>query len=111
MDIEFLSGQLMHVGGQAFLGEKLDLAGSDAAEKAWIQALALTALDLNKETHDTHHPVATGAYYEEQKPEALRKATDFRENRIPKFLGYFERVLKGNGGEGQGRYLVGAKLR
>ncbi|KAF2443451.1 glutathione S-transferase protein-like protein [Karstenula rhodostoma CBS 690.94] len=93
----------------AFLGEKLELAGADATEKAWIQALALTALDLNNETHDTHHPVSTLAYYEDQKPEALRRATDFRETRIPKFLGYFERVLKGNK-EGQGKYLVGDKL-
>lgn len=94
----------------AFLGEKLGLAGVDAAEKAWIQALALTVLDLNNETHDTHHPVSTGAYYEDQKPEALRKATDFRELRIPKFLGYFERVLNGNR-EGKGRFLVGSQLR
>lgn len=95
---------------QAFLGEKLDLAGADAAEKAWIQALALTALDLNNETHDTHHPVSTLAYYEDQKPESLRKAADLRETRIPKFFGYFERVLKGNK-EGKGKYLVGDKLR
>ena len=94
----------------AYIGEKLDLSGTDAAEKAWINALTLTALDLNNETHDTHHPVSTQAYYEDQKPEALRKATDFRETRIPKFLGYFERVLKGNK-EGAGKYLVGDKLR
>lgn len=50
------------------------------------------------------------SYYEEQKEEALRKATDFREARIPKFLGYFERVLVGNK-EGGGKFLVGGKLR
>lgn len=94
----------------AYLGEKLHLSGTDAAERAWIHALALTALDLNNETHDTHHPVSTQAYYEDQKPEALKKATDFRDARIPKFLGYFERVLKGNN-EGAGKYLVGDKLR
>lgn len=94
----------------SFLGDQLNLAGADAVERAWIQALALTALDLNNETHDTHHPVSTLAYYEDQKPEALKRATDFRESRIPKFFGYFERVLKGNK-EGQGKYLVGDKLR
>jgi glutathione S-transferase len=51
-----------------------------------------------------------GAYYEEQKDEALRKAKDFREARIPKFLGFFERVLKGNEELGQGKYLVGGRL-
>ena len=70
----------------------------------------MTALDLNNETHDTHHPVSMMAYYEEQKEEALRKARDFREARIPKFFGYFERVLEGNG-EGGGKFLVGDKLR
>ncbi|KAJ4289700.1 hypothetical protein N0V90_011029 [Kalmusia sp. IMI 367209] len=93
----------------AFIGEELGLSGADAAEKAWINALTLTALDLNNETHDTHHPVSTLGYYEDQKPESLRKATDLREVRIPKFFGYFERVLKGNAA-GQGKYLVGDKL-
>lgn len=48
-------------------------------------------------------------YYEDQKDEALKKAKDFRETRIPKFLGFFERVLKGNE-EGEGKFLVGSKL-
>ena len=46
----------------------------------------------------------------EQKEEALKKATDFRETRIPKFLSYFERTLQGNKSQGKGRYLVGDKL-
>lgn len=70
----------------------------------------LTALDLNNEAHDTHHPIASQLYYEDQKEEALKKAKDFREARIPKFFGYFERVLKGNEEKGQGKYLVGDKL-
>lgn len=93
-----------------YLGDKLGLAGDDEAEKAWILSHTLTALDLNNETHDTHHPVAVAQYYEAQKDEALKKAKDFRESRIPKFLGFFERVLKGNDAEGQGKYLVGSKL-
>lgn len=70
----------------------------------------MTALDLNNEAHDTHHPVAVAKYYEDQKEEALKKAVDFREARIPKYLGFFERVLKGNEGVGKGRYLVGGRL-
>lgn len=93
-----------------YLGDRLGLAGDDEAEKYWVLSHALTALDLNNETHDTHHPIATSKYYEDQKEESLKKATDFRENRIPKFLGYFERVLKGNEKEGQGKHLVGGKL-
>ncbi|KAJ4989046.1 glutathione s-transferase [Stagonosporopsis vannaccii] len=93
----------------SYLGPNLDLAGSNAAEQQWILSHTLTALDLNNETHDTHHPISVGKYYEDQKEESLKKAQDFREARIPKFLGFFERVLKGNT-EGEGRYLVGKKL-
>ncbi|KAH3909742.1 hypothetical protein HBI56_132160 [Parastagonospora nodorum] len=93
-----------------YLGASLGLAGDDEAEKAWVLSHTLTALDMNNEAHDTHHPVATGKYYEDQKDESLKKAEDFRQNRIPKFLGFFERVLQGNEKEGQGKHLVGAKL-
>ncbi|KAF2243339.1 glutathione S-transferase [Trematosphaeria pertusa] len=94
----------------AYLGDQLGLAGDDEAEKHWVLSHTLTALDLNNEAHDTHHPIASQLYYEDQKEEALKKAKDFREARIPKFFGYFERVLKGNEEKGQGKYLVGDKL-
>ncbi|KAK4987011.1 hypothetical protein LTR66_007708 [Elasticomyces elasticus] len=92
-----------------YLGEKLGVGGSDEAERLWINQLALTALDLNNECHDTHHPVAVMEYYEDQKDEALKKATDFRKSRIPKFFSYFERTLRGNQ-EGGGEYLISNKL-
>ncbi|KAF2855019.1 glutathione S-transferase protein-like protein [Plenodomus tracheiphilus IPT5] len=94
----------------AYLGNRLNLAGADAAESAWVLGHALTALDCNNEAHDTHHPIAMSDYYETQKEEALKRAKDFREHRIPKFLGYFERVLTGNQELGRGKYLVGDKL-
>ncbi|KAF2660892.1 glutathione S-transferase [Lophiostoma macrostomum CBS 122681] len=93
-----------------YLGDKIGLAGEDEADKHWVLAHTLTALDLNNEVHDTHHPIATAKYYEDQKEEALKKAADVREQRIPKFLGYFERILKGNAAKGGGKYLVGGKL-
>ena len=93
-----------------YLGDKLDLAGNDSAEKAWIQSHTLTALDLNNEAHDTHHPLSVADYYEDQKDEALKKAEDFRAKRLPKFFGFFERVLEGNKELGQGKFLVGRKL-
>lgn len=94
----------------AYLGNKLHLAGADEEERVWIMGHALTALDLNSETHDTHHPISVSDYYEAQKEEALKKAKGFREERIPKFLDYFERVLKGNTKQGEGKYLVGNRL-
>jgi glutathione S-transferase len=93
-----------------YLGDKLGLAGDDEAEKAWVLSHTLTALDLNNEAHDTHHPIAVMDYYENQKEESFKKAKNFREARIPKFLSFFERVLKGNEKEGQGKYLVGGRL-
>ena len=79
-------------------------------DRLWVNQMTLTALDWGNEAHDVHHPVGVGLYYEEQKEEAMRKARDVRENRMPKFLEYFEGVLRGNERGGKGRYLVGGRL-
>jgi glutathione S-transferase len=68
----------------------------------------LTIADLVQEAHDTHHPIASGLYYEDQKAEARRRAEDFLANRAPKYLGYFETVLARN--PAGGRHLVGRRL-
>jgi glutathione S-transferase len=89
-----------------FLGRHHALAPKDEAGWLWTHQLQLTIADFVVEAHDTHHPVGGGLYYEDQKKEALRRAAEFRTARIPKFLGYFERVLA-RGGRTQ-RYLAGA---
>jgi glutathione S-transferase len=38
-------------------------------------------------------------YYDDQKPEAARAARQFREERLPKFLGHFEDAAQANPGE------------
>lgn len=91
-----------------YLGPRLGLAPAAAAGRLWAHQLQLTIADLVDEAHDTHHPIASALYYDEQKPEAKRRAADFRARRIPKYLGYFERVLERNP-EGQG-HLVGDRL-
>jgi glutathione S-transferase len=78
------------------LGDRLDLAPKDEAGRLWTHQIQLTIADLVAEAHDTHHPIGPGLYYEDQKPEALRRAKDFREHRIPKFLSWFEGVLTRN---------------
>ena len=94
-----------------YLGDKLGLVPEDDEQGRWfVNQLALTALDLNNEVHDSHHPIATSMYYEDQKEEALKAAKDVREVRIPKFCSYFERNLKWNQDKGKGKYLVGDKL-
>lgn len=97
-----------------YLGVQLGLAGetddNEGVGRYKINELALTALDgLSNEPHDCHHPVATGLYYEDQIPESKRKSEDYVKNRLPKFLGYFERVLKGEASKG-GKYLYGGAV-
>lgn len=83
----------------AFLGPKLGLCPDDEASRLWAHQLALTIADFAAEAHDTHHPISVGLYYEDQKPEAVRRSKSFVEERMPKFLGYFERVLDRAGRE------------
>jgi glutathione S-transferase len=93
-----------------YLGRRIGLAGEGETDEIMVNGLALTALDLNNEVHESHHPISSALYYEDQKPEAAKRTADLRESRIPKFLGYFERVLKGNESVGGGKFLVGGKL-
>ncbi|MCJ1456587.1 hypothetical protein MMC28_006949 [Mycoblastus sanguinarius] len=93
-----------------YIGPRLGLVPDHENALYHVNQLALTALDgLSNEVHDTHHPVGVNLYYEEQKAEALKKSEDFRERRLPKFLGYFERVLAGEASNG-GEWLYGGQL-
>jgi len=90
-----------------YLGPRHGLAPKDERGRLWTHELQLTVADFLVEIHDTHHPVASGLYYRDQKKEARRRTADFLVNRAPKYLGYFERLLSRNGrGE---PYLAGAK--
>jgi glutathione S-transferase len=88
-----------------YLGRRHGLAPRDEAGRLWAHQLQLTIADVVDEAHDTHHPIASSLYYEEQRAEARRRAADFIANRIPKYLGYFERVLERN--PRGDHYLVG----
>lgn len=90
-----------------FLGARHELAPSQDGGRLWTHQLQLTIADFVDEIHDTHHPIAASLYYEEQKREARRRSADFLDNRLPKYLGYFERVLARNKGR---RWLVGTRL-
>jgi glutathione S-transferase len=89
-----------------YLGPRLKLAPRDEAGRVWMHQLQMTITDLVVEIHDTHHPITSWLYYEEQRPAAKRRTNDFWRYRVPKYLGYFERVLQKNGGT----YLVGRRL-
>ena len=91
-----------------YLGRRQALAPRDEVGRLWVHQLQLTIADVVDEAHDAHHPIASGLYYEDQKVEARSRATDFIANRIPKYLGYFERVLERNP-KGDG-HLVGRRV-
>jgi len=88
-----------------YLGPRLKLAPRDEAARLWLNQLQLTVTDFVKEIHDTHHPVGSGLYYEDQKPEAKRFTAHFLDERVPKYLGCFETVLK----KSRGPFLLGRK--
>jgi glutathione S-transferase len=79
-----------------YLGPKLGLAPADEGLRTVAHGLQLTITDLVSEVHDTHHPIANGLYYEDQKEAAAARSADFLDSRMPKFMGYFERVLTCN---------------
>ncbi len=91
-----------------YLGARHRLAPVAEAGRLWTHQLQLTLADFVDEIHDTHHPIAGSLYYEDQKPQARARAADFVKSRMPKYLGYFERVLSRN--PSGDRHLVGARL-
>ena len=86
-----------------YLGPRLGLAPRAEAGRTWVHQLQLTIADWLVEVHDSHHPIGSGLYYEEQKREAKRRSADFRAHRLPKYLVYFEQLL----GQSAGPYLCG----
>jgi glutathione S-transferase len=91
-----------------YLGPRLGLAPRAQAGRLFTNGLQMTLADLVVEAHDTHHPIAKSLYYEDQQAESLRRAENFRTLRLPKYLGYFERLLAGDARGA--RYLAGASL-
>ncbi|WP_372618054.1 glutathione S-transferase [Falsiroseomonas sp.] len=91
-----------------YLGDRHGLAPKTEAGRLWTHQLQLTIADAVSEGHDTHHPIASRLYYEDQKPEAKRRAEDFCHHRMPKFLRWFETVLERN--PKGSLHLVGARV-
>jgi glutathione S-transferase len=91
-----------------YLGGRHRLAPAAEAGRLWTHQLQLTIADFVDEVHDTHHPIASSLYYEDQREAARARAADFVKSRLPKYLGYFERALMRN--PSGDRHLVGARL-
>lgn len=90
------------------LGPALKLVARSARAQVWTHQIQLTIGDMVDEAHDVHHPLGSGLYYEDQKPEALRRAHGFCTERLPKFLDWFEAVIARN--PAGSRHLVGNRL-
>jgi glutathione S-transferase len=90
----------------AFLAAHLRLLPRAEGLRAEASQIQLTIADFVGEVHDTHHPIAGGLYYEDQKPAAKRRANGFVAERLPKYLGWLEQVLRRNR-KSRGQWLVG----
>lgn len=104
-DGDLLIGQTAEI--LFYLGPRLGLVPEDERSRLWAHQIQLTIADAVVEAHDTHHPIGGGLYYEDQKPEAQRRAREFRAGRMPKFLGWFETILARN--PAGPAHLVGAR--
>ena len=89
-----------------YLGSRHGLAPKAEAGKLWVHQLQLTVADFVVEIHDTHHPIGVSLYYEDQRAPAKKRTGEFWKDRVPKYLGYFERLLQSNGGS----YLTGRRV-
>ena len=81
-----------------YLGSRHGLAPKTEAGKLWVHQLQLTITDFVLEIHDTHHPLGPSLYYEDQKGPAKKRTEEFWSERVPKYLGYFEKRLEASGG-------------
>jgi glutathione S-transferase len=89
-----------------YLGSRHGLAPKAEPGRLWVHQLQLTVADFVLEIHDTHHPLGPSQYYEDQRREAKTRTREFWKARVPKYLGYFERLLE----HGNGAWLTGRKL-
>ena len=81
-----------------YLGDRLGLLPD--GKLRWIaNQLQLSICDVVNEVHDTHHPVSTTLYYEDQKEAALERSRAFLKDRLPRWMNYFESVIRENGGQ------------
>jgi glutathione S-transferase len=89
-----------------YLGSRHGLAPKADAGRLWLHQLQLTVTDFVAEVHDTHHPIATSLYYEDQKTQAKERTAEFWKARVPKYLGYFEQLLEASAGA----WLTGRRI-
>ncbi|KAF4119711.1 glutathione S-transferase, partial [Geosmithia morbida] len=98
-----------------YLAPRIGLDGSRAVNATAVapyhlNGIASTLLDgFVDELHDTHHPTAVSLAYEDQIPEAKKRTRYFLSERLPKYLGYAQRVID-SPASGDGPWMYGGTL-
>ncbi len=82
----------------AFLAVRHGLVAVAEDRRRLVHHLVSTAYDFAVEIHNVHHPVSSALYYEQQKEAAKHATTAFLRERLPKYLGFFERCFERSGG-------------
>lgn len=93
-----------------YLAPRVGLAPKEGNGVYHLNEIALTIMDgLVNELHDTHHPIAVGQYYSEQKEEAKKRSSYFIKERLPKYFKYMQRLFDAKT-SGEGPWLYGDSL-
>ncbi len=105
---KFVIGQTANI--LLYLGSRHGLAPKAEAGRLWVHQLQLIIADFVVEVHDTHHPIGVSLYYEDQRQPAKKRTEEFWKERVSKYLGYFERLLRDNSPYLTGRRATYADL-
>lgn len=81
-----------------FLARRHQRVPDTVEAQAAANQLQLTVADVVAEVHDTHHPLGKSLWYEQQRAAAVEAAALFRRERLPRWLGFFDRALAHGGG-------------
>lgn len=93
-----------------YIAPRVGLAPKEGNGVYHLNEIALTIMDgLVNELHDTHHPIAVGQYYSEQKEEAKKRSSYFIKERLPKYFKYMQRLFDAKT-SGEGPWLYGDSL-
>ena len=77
-----------------YIGEQLGYAPTSSAERARANAILLTTMDYIGEGRASFHPVKNHMSYKDQKEEGDKVSKEFTQDRMLKYLYYFDKVIQ-----------------
>lgn len=81
-----------------YIAERHGLAPSDHRGRFLAEQHFLGWSDVMVEVHDTHHPIALGLHYEDQRDAAKERTRHFLADRLGTWLQHFEHIVTQGGG-------------